>query len=232
MAREAHRLRFQDELRQLEDQALGALDLVLVAMDRTLEALEHQDIELAAIVVADDDRLDGRYLEVHQGILSLLALQAPAQRNPLLGPGITMVSFILIMYFLIIRPQRKIQMQHRAMVEGIKKGDEVMTEGGIIGNIVHIADDRVTIKSADARIIVAGQDLEKDVCVAAVAGSNKFSRKAAATRRAASSRRPRLPASPKRRAARGSQQRGRRGTSWPQFGSTKSRNCSAPRARK
>ncbi len=77
MGREAHRLRFQDELRQLEDQALGALDLVLTALDRTLEALEHQDIELASIVVADDDRLDGRYLEVHQGILSLLALQAP-----------------------------------------------------------------------------------------------------------------------------------------------------------
>jgi phosphate transport system protein len=77
MAREAHRLRFQDELRMLEEQALGALDMVVTAMDRTLEALEHQDIELAAIVVADDDRLDGRYLEVHQGILSLLALQAP-----------------------------------------------------------------------------------------------------------------------------------------------------------
>jgi phosphate transport system protein len=77
MAREAHRLRFQEELRKLEDQALGALDMVLVALDRTLEALEHQDIELASYVVADDDRLDGRYLEVHQGILSLLALQAP-----------------------------------------------------------------------------------------------------------------------------------------------------------
>ena len=77
MAREAHRLRFRDELRQLEEQALGALDLVITALDRTLEALEHQDIELASIVVADDDRLDGRYLEVHQGILSLLALQAP-----------------------------------------------------------------------------------------------------------------------------------------------------------
>ena len=77
MGREAHRLRFQDELRQLEEQTLGALDLVVTALDRTLEALEHQDIELASIVVADDDRLDGRYLEVHQGILSLLALQAP-----------------------------------------------------------------------------------------------------------------------------------------------------------
>jgi phosphate transport system protein len=77
MAREAHRLRFQDELRTLEEQALGALDLVVTALDRTLEALQQQDIELAALVVQDDDRLDGRYLEVHQGILSLLALQAP-----------------------------------------------------------------------------------------------------------------------------------------------------------
>ena len=71
------RVQFQEELKQLEDQALGALDLVVVTLDRTLEALEHQDIELAAIVVHDDDRIDGRYLEVHQGILSLLALQSP-----------------------------------------------------------------------------------------------------------------------------------------------------------
>jgi phosphate transport system protein len=68
---------FQEELAGLETQALGALDLVVGTLDRTIEALEHRDIELAAIVVADDDRIDGRYLEVHQGILSLLALQAP-----------------------------------------------------------------------------------------------------------------------------------------------------------
>jgi phosphate transport system protein len=71
------RLHFQAELKSLEDQALGGLDLVTSTLDRTLEALEHQDIELASIVVQDDDRIDGRYLEVQQGILSLLALQAP-----------------------------------------------------------------------------------------------------------------------------------------------------------
>ena len=71
------RQHFQDELRALEIQALGGLDLVITTLDRTLEALEHQDIELASIVVHDDDRIDGRFLEVHQGILSLLALQAP-----------------------------------------------------------------------------------------------------------------------------------------------------------
>ncbi len=74
---ESVRLHFQEELRGLEQQALGALDLVVTTLDRTLEALEQQDVELAAIVVHDDDRIDGRYLEVHQGILSLLALQAP-----------------------------------------------------------------------------------------------------------------------------------------------------------
>jgi phosphate transport system protein len=71
------RQNFIEELAALESSALGALDLVTMQTDRILEALEHQDVELAEMVVADDDRLDGRFLEVHQGILSLLALQAP-----------------------------------------------------------------------------------------------------------------------------------------------------------
>jgi phosphate transport system protein len=71
------RAHFQEELHNLEVAALGALDMVVSSLNRVLEALEHQDIELASFVVQDDDRIDGRYLEVHQGILSLLALQAP-----------------------------------------------------------------------------------------------------------------------------------------------------------
>jgi phosphate transport system protein len=71
------RLHFQDELERLETAALGGLDLVVLQLDRVMEALEHRDVELAELVIADDDRLDGRYLEVHQGVLSLLALQAP-----------------------------------------------------------------------------------------------------------------------------------------------------------
>jgi phosphate transport system protein len=71
------RTHFQHELAGLERSALGGLDLVATALDRALEAIQNQDIELASMVIADDDRIDGRYLEVHQGILSLLALQAP-----------------------------------------------------------------------------------------------------------------------------------------------------------
>jgi phosphate transport system protein len=71
------RSHFQEELAGLERSALGGLDLVGSALDRALETIQNQDVELASMVIADDDRIDGRYLEVHQGILSLLALQAP-----------------------------------------------------------------------------------------------------------------------------------------------------------
>ena len=74
---ETTRSHFQDELADLERQGLGGLDMVTTALDRALETVQHQDVELASMVIADDDRIDGRYLEVHQGILSLLALQAP-----------------------------------------------------------------------------------------------------------------------------------------------------------
>jgi phosphate transport system protein len=72
-----HRLKFQQELADLETAVLGGIDLVVAQVDRVVEALDQQGVELAEFVIADDDRIDGRYLEVHQGILSLLALQAP-----------------------------------------------------------------------------------------------------------------------------------------------------------
>lgn len=71
------RIQYQDELTRLEEQALGGIDLVVTALDRTLEAAEQQDIELAQLVMADDDRIDGRYLEIHQGLITLLATQSP-----------------------------------------------------------------------------------------------------------------------------------------------------------
>ncbi|HZU61716.1 MAG TPA: phosphate signaling complex protein PhoU [Solirubrobacteraceae bacterium] len=71
------RQEFRDTLKRLEDQTLGAMDMVVSQLDRALESLSLQDVELAGMVIADDDQIDGRYLEVHQGILSLLARQAP-----------------------------------------------------------------------------------------------------------------------------------------------------------
>ena len=71
------RAQYQEELEELERRALGGLDLVVASLDRAVEATEHSDVELAQLVVLDDDKIDGRYLEVHQSILTLLATQAP-----------------------------------------------------------------------------------------------------------------------------------------------------------
>ena len=74
---ESVRTHYQEELQALEERCLGGLDLVTSALDRTLEAIQHQDVELAELVILDDDRIDGRYLEVHQALITLLATQHP-----------------------------------------------------------------------------------------------------------------------------------------------------------
>ena len=71
------RVQYQEELNNLESQAMGGFDLVSRSLSRTMEAVENQDVELAQIVIADDDQVDGRYLEVHQGLITLLATQSP-----------------------------------------------------------------------------------------------------------------------------------------------------------
>jgi len=92
--------------------------------------------------------------------MSMLAIvQAAAQRPASQGLMIMLiyiVAFGLIAWLLLIRPQRKVQQQHQQMISALKRGDEVMTEGGIIGTVVHMTDDRVTLKSGDnTRIVVA-----------------------------------------------------------------------------
>lgn len=74
---EVTRHQYATDLENLEELALGGLDLVVETLARAIEVVEHRDMELAEMVIADDDRIDGRYLEVHQSILTLLATQAP-----------------------------------------------------------------------------------------------------------------------------------------------------------
>jgi phosphate transport system protein len=71
------RHQFRVSLKELERLTLGGLEMVIQQFDRALESVSYQDVELAGMVVADDDRIDERYLEIHQGGLSLLARQAP-----------------------------------------------------------------------------------------------------------------------------------------------------------
>jgi phosphate transport system protein len=73
----AGRLHLRDEIRALEKRALSGLDLVADQIDRTMRVVVDHDFEMADMVIADDDRIDGRVLEVHQDILTLIARQAP-----------------------------------------------------------------------------------------------------------------------------------------------------------
>ncbi len=67
---------------------------------------------------------------------------------------IQMLLIIAIFYFLIIRPKVKHERQHREKLSQIKRGDEVVTTGGIIAEVVHLKDAKVTVKSGESRFVV------------------------------------------------------------------------------
>ncbi|MBB1089442.1 preprotein translocase subunit YajC [Lysobacter sp. SG-8] len=70
---------------------------------------------------------------------------APGMGMQLLFP----IALIAIMYFLMIRPQMKRQKEHRAMIEKLGKGDEVVTNGGIAGTITEVGESFITVQIAD-----------------------------------------------------------------------------------
>ena len=95
-----------------------------------------------------------------------LFIQAPAAgRSTLLPFVFQIVAIFAIFYFVMIRPQQKQRKQHEDRLKNLKRGDEVVTAGGIVGEVVHIRevategattrnDDRVTIKSGESRLVV------------------------------------------------------------------------------
>jgi preprotein translocase subunit YajC len=88
------------------------------------------------------------------GVVALQA-QAPASRTGIVMM-IYMVAFALILWLVVLRPQRRVQQRHQQMLSALKKGDEIMTDGGIIGQVVHLTEDRITIKTAEnTRVVIA-----------------------------------------------------------------------------
>ena len=60
-----------------------------------------------------------------------------------------MIAMFAVLYFFMIRPQQKKAKEHKALVEALAKGDEVITSGGMAGKITKVADDFVTIAIAE-----------------------------------------------------------------------------------
>ena len=67
----------------------------------------------------------------------------------LLGSLLLPIGMIVMFYFLLIRPQNQRMKKHKAMLGAMKKGDTVVTQGGIIGKIFKLADDEVTIDTGE-----------------------------------------------------------------------------------
>lgn len=66
-----------------------------------------------------------------------------------------MMAIFAIFYFILIRPQRKEQERHQQMISQVKKGHDIVTAGGIVGTVVHTAEDQITIKSGEnTRLVV------------------------------------------------------------------------------
>ena len=71
------------------------------------------------------------------------AQDAASSTSALAGSFIPLILMIAIMYFLLIRPQQKKLKDHRAMVEALRRGDQVVTQGGIFGKVTKVMDDGV-----------------------------------------------------------------------------------------
>lgn len=59
------------------------------------------------------------------------------------------ILMFAVMYFLMIRPQQKKAKEHKAMIDGLSKGDEVVSQGGVAGRITKVNEDFVTVEVAD-----------------------------------------------------------------------------------
>jgi preprotein translocase subunit YajC len=96
---------------------------------------------------------------------ALLVLAQAGGGTQMTGFIVQFVLIIAIIYFIMIRPQQKQRQKHEAALKALKRGDEVVTAGGIVGEVVHIResskdgggnrlDDRITIKSGESKLVV------------------------------------------------------------------------------
>lgn len=85
----------------------------------------------------------------------MLISNAYAQTAAAAGPMDSVMQFLpiilmfVVLYFLMIRPQMKKAKEHKALVEALSKGDEIITTGGMAGRITKVSDDFVTVAIAD-----------------------------------------------------------------------------------
>jgi preprotein translocase subunit YajC len=78
---------------------------------------------------------------------------AQAGPPPGLGSALPLVLIVVVFYFLLVRPQQQRAREHKKLVEGLKKNDQIVTAGGLYGRVVDVADETVTLEIAPNVII-------------------------------------------------------------------------------
>lgn len=91
-------------------------------------------------------------------ISNAFAQAAPAAaQDPTAGYGqiVIMVTMFAIFWFMLIRPQQKRAKEHKALIEGLQKGDEVVTQGGLVGKVAQVGDNYVHLEiAANTQVVV------------------------------------------------------------------------------
>ena len=77
------------------------------------------------------------------------AAAAPAQASPGMLDFAFPIILLFLFYFMLIRPQQKRAKEHRAMQAALGKGDEVVTDGGLMGKVISLDENAVTVQIAD-----------------------------------------------------------------------------------
>jgi preprotein translocase subunit YajC len=77
--------------------------------------------------------------------------------SPMMSFVVPMIFMVVIFYFLLIRPQQKKAKEHKALLDNLKKGDRIITSGGMIGTIINIDDQIVNVEIADKVRIEMGR---------------------------------------------------------------------------
>ena len=72
--------------------------------------------------------------------------QAAAQQPSMLASFIPLILIFLIFYFLLIRPQQKKQKEHKVLLDSIQRGDEILSSGGILGKVLKVDNDKLTVE--------------------------------------------------------------------------------------
>lgn len=97
--------------------------------------------------------------------LSLAMLQTRSATDEIISTLFLVVPMILILYFFMIKPQNDMRKRHQAMVEGVRRGDRIVTAGGLVGKVTKVPEnsEEITVQLADGIEVTVMKGMLNDV---------------------------------------------------------------------